>query len=179
MIIWYHTIAVCRLLYQHSQRLTASYQQPDANRQRGHVNRLRRSPNLILVIVLLFALVLRLTGVNWDDYARLHPDERFLTTIASRIGVARNLTDEARARCPDDTMLYDYFNTSCSILNPNNVNPGSFAYGTLPVFIVRGVADLLAKVNPWSWERPELWSSYDAVHLVGRMVNAQIGRAHV
>ena len=133
---------------------------------------LARLPYLLLVLIVLAALALRLTGVNWDADSRLHPDERFLTGIVAAIGRPENLTEEARGACPDQAQIYEYFNTACSVFNPNNVNVGSYAYGTLPLYIVRGVAVLVSQVNPGGLENPQLWTSYEYIHLVGRSVDA-------
>lgn len=130
------------------------------------------APMLLLVLILALALALRLTGVGWDNDSRLHPDERFMTDIASRIGNPDNLTEEARQRCPDLGVVYDYFNTDCSVYNPDNVEPGTYAYGTLPLYIVRGAGQLAVQINPGGLTDPRMWLSYDYIHLVGRVVNA-------
>ena len=46
------------------------------------ITRQRLSP-VALTLILLVAAVLRLTGLNWDEGTHLHPDERFLTMVAS------------------------------------------------------------------------------------------------
>jgi YYY domain-containing protein len=127
---------------------------------------------LALIAILLVALALRLTGVGWDDDSRLHPDERFMTDVVSRIGNPDNLTEEARARCPEQEFVFDYFNTDCSAYNPDNVVTGSYAYGTLPLFIVRWAAHIAAQLNLSGLEEPQMWLTYDYIHLVGRVVNA-------
>ncbi|MEP7291388.1 MAG: DUF2298 domain-containing protein [Chloroflexota bacterium] len=141
--------------------------------QTDRINRLKsRAPAVLLALILLVALALRLTGVNWDAESRLHPDERFMTGIVSAIGNPDNLTEEARAHCPDEAAFYDYFNTDCSVYNPDNVNIGSYAYGTLPLYIVRGAAQIVARINPGNLENPQQWAGYDYIHLVGRVVSA-------
>lgn len=128
---------------------------------------------LVLIAILAFALVLRLTGVSWDDYSRLHPDERFMTDVVSRIGNPDNLIEDARARCPDPQQVYEFFNSDCSMWNPDNIIPGSYAYGTLPLYIVHGAGRLLSAFNAGGLnESARLWYDYEYVHLVGRMVNA-------
>src|SRR5690606_40422997 len=78
----------------------------------------------------------------------------------------------ARARCPEQEFAYHYFNTNCSVYNPDNVVVGSYAYGTLPLFIVRWAAQLAAQINPGGLENPQMWMSYDYIHVVGRTVNS-------
>ncbi|GAB4529610.1 MAG: hypothetical protein OHK0046_49630 [Anaerolineae bacterium] len=136
------------------------------------MRRFQPSTGLLLFLIVLGALVLRLIGINWDEYTHIHPDERFVTTITSRIGIVENLTDEARAACPDLSRARDYFDTACSAWNPNNVNRGSFVYGTLPVFLVHGVSQVVTDLNPFNLSNPSHWQSYDYVQLVGRAVNA-------
>lgn len=52
----------------------------------------------LITIAVLAALVvvgyaLRATGRNWDDYTKLHPDERFLTTVVSDLKKSATFTD--------------------------------------------------------------------------------------
>jgi len=135
------------------------------------VKRLRNT-NLILAVVLTLAFSLRTVGINWDDYTHIHPDERFLTSILSRIGHIDNLTQNARERCQDEKLSYYFFNTNCSFFNPNNVDNGSFAYGTLPLFIVYGSAQLTAQLNLVGFENPKDWTTYDYLQIVGRLISA-------
>jgi YYY domain-containing protein len=131
--------------------------------------RLRIGFGLVLVIALAFFL--RMVGLNWDDYSYLHPDERFLSTITSKIGKEEFLSDAVREECTHRESG-QFFDTACSPYNPNNVNDGSFAYGTLPLFVVRAVALLAEQINLGQLENPQLWHSFDYIHLVGRATNA-------
>ncbi len=99
-----------------------------------------------LVLVLLLALYLRVTGQNWDGEQHLHPDERFLTMVASAI----QPVDSLRA----------YFDTAHSSLNPANRGFGFYVYGTLPLFVTRYVAQAVHKTG------------YGQIHLVGRTLSA-------
>ncbi len=101
---------------------------------------------LALVAILLLGASMRLTGVNWDEGTHLHPDERFLTDVTSRLGWPKSLAE--------------YFDEARSPLNPYNRDVGMFVYGTAPIFLVKGLGLLLNK------------SSYWEVHLVGRVVSA-------
>ncbi|MFP3852984.1 MAG: DUF2298 domain-containing protein [Anaerolineales bacterium] len=103
-------------------------------------------PHILLLIVLGLAAYLRFTGLNWDEGAHLHPDERFLTLVEGAIQPVQSLSE--------------YFNTNTSTLNPNNVGHTFFVYGTLPIFIVRYVAEWLGQTG------------YGEVFLVGRGLSA-------
>jgi YYY domain-containing protein len=103
-------------------------------------------PDLALLAILVLAAFLRFRGLNWDDYSHLHPDERFLTMVETDI------------QLPDS--LSAYFDTANSRLNPNNVGHTFFVYGTLPIFLVRYLAEWVGQTG------------YDQVHLVGRAASA-------
>jgi YYY domain-containing protein len=97
---------------------------------------------LALLAVVLLAAALRLHGLDWDQGQHLHPDERFLTMVATAI------------RAPDS--VGGYFDTARSPLNPGNQGHSFFVYGTLPLFLVRFLASLLGMED------------YDSIHRVGR-----------
>jgi YYY domain-containing protein len=103
-------------------------------------------PDLVLLVILALAAFLRFRGLNWDDTSHLHPDERFLTMVETDI------------QLPDS--LGAYFNTANSRLNPNNVGHTFFVYGTLPIFLVRYLAEWVGQTG------------YDQVQLVGRATSA-------
>ena len=84
-------------------------------------------PFLILVIILGVGAYLRFVGLNWDENAHPHPDERFLTMVESALRIPKSVGE--------------YFNTQESPLNPHNVGYTFFVYGTFPIFIVRFIAE--------------------------------------
>jgi YYY domain-containing protein len=102
--------------------------------------------SLGLLAILAIAAYLRFSGLNWDEYTHIHPDERFLTMVESGIEI------------PDG--LAGYFDTATSPLNPHNRGYGFFVYGTLPIFLVRFLAEAIQRTG------------YDEVHLVGRAASA-------
>src|SRR3972149_4585189 len=102
--------------------------------------------DLLFVLVLVVAAALRFVGINWDEDQHLHPDERFLTQVESRLEPVHSLRE--------------YFDTANSTLNPNNRDFGFFVYGTLPIFIVRYVAEVAH------------FAGYGQVHLIGRALSA-------
>ena len=111
-----------------------------------------------LVLVMLLGGYFRFVGQNWDDFTHLHPDERFLTDVASSIGGNIRSTapggaieqqaqvDRCLARYPATGGVGTYFDAECSTLNPHNAGKGLYVYGTLPLFLARGAGDLLIEV---------------------------------
>lgn len=108
---------------------------------------------LALIAILLVGAYFRFTGLNWDESQHLHPDERFLTMVESALTPVQSLGE--------------YFDTSKSTLNPHNVGYGFFVYGTLPIFIVRYLAEGVGQAG------------YDEVQLVGRAASAAMDLAAV
>lgn len=102
--------------------------------------------DLLFALVLVAAAAFRFTGMNWDEDQHLHPDERFLTGVTASLESVHSISE--------------YFDTANSSLNPNNHGSGFFVYGTLPLFIVRYVAEGLGQTG------------YGQVHIVGRGLSA-------
>jgi hypothetical protein len=100
---------------------------------------------LLLVLVLAVGSALRLYGLNWDAGHWLHPDERQIYFISSSLAWPQNLSEALRADSP--------------------LNPGFFAYGSLPIYLLRVFASLLALVWP-------ALRQADNLHLAGRPLAA-------
>ncbi len=149
----------------------------------------------VIVGVLLLAIMLlggyfRFVGLNWDDFTHLHPDERFLTGVASAIGGGLSLTDdppeirqqryeECLAAYPDTSGVGGFFDARCSNLNPHNVGNGLYVYGTLPLFLTRGAAEgvvalseMWARLNGDDEYTGYVWREYYGVHMVWRALSA-------
>jgi YYY domain-containing protein len=107
--------------------------------------------DVLLIGVLLVGAYFRFSGINWGDLQYQHPDELFLTSVTYNISPVHSLAE--------------YFDTATSTLNPNNTGASFFVYGTLPVFIVRGLADLTHQL--------------DNLQLLGREMSALIDLATV
>jgi len=106
----------------------------------------RRRSALWLLPLLAVSALLRFQGLDWDQGQHLHPDERFLTMVASDIRAPRSVPE--------------YFDTARSPLNPANAGHEFFVYGTAPVFLAKGAAAAIG------------WDDYDHLHLVGRACSA-------
>lgn len=100
---------------------------------------------LIFLFIILLAFAFRLYGFNWDSDQHLHPDERFLTMVASDIDLPGKISD--------------YFDPQTSTLSPYNHHYSFFVYGTLPLNLVKIVGQLIGKTD------------YDNLHFVGRFLS--------
>lgn len=101
---------------------------------------------LLIIGIFLLAAFFRLYGVNWDQNQHLHPDERFLTMVATGISWPKGLAE--------------YFDTQTSPLNPHNRGFGFFVYGTFPIFFTKWVAEILGQAD------------YTNLTIVGRQLSA-------
>jgi 4-amino-4-deoxy-L-arabinose transferase-like glycosyltransferase len=73
-----------------------------------------------LAALFLFAAVVRLVGLRWDQGHFFHPDERAIAMAVERISFV-----------------------------PLQLNPHFFAYGSFPLYVTRVVTTLLGRVRPW------------------------------
>ncbi len=100
----------------------------------------------LLIVLLTLGAWLRFNNLNWDAGSHIHPDERFLTMVATGIALPRD--------------PLEYFHTPSSPLNPYNRGFNTFVYGTLPLFLVKATGAALGQ------------GGYDQIHLVGRALSA-------
>ena len=96
---------------------------------------------LLLVLILAAGAALRLYGLNWDGGHWLHPDERQIYFTVLDLGWPDSL---AQALSPGSSL-----------------NPRFFAYGSLPIYLLKGVAALLGPLFPVLGDEGNL-------HLLGR-----------
>jgi len=97
------------------------------------------------IIILSLGFACRIYGCNWDQSQHLHPDERFMTMVASSVKMPPNLAN--------------YFSQKESTLNPYNHNFSFYVYGTFPILITRFLGELSGKTG------------YDEIFLVGRRLS--------
>jgi YYY domain-containing protein len=121
-----------------------------------------------IALLLLAAAPFRFIGIDWDSSQHLHPDERFITMVATGIDLPSGVAE--------------YFDTAKSRLNPYNRNFGSYIYGTLPLFGIRGLAEGIQSVaralpNPPHPALADLWphlrdaAGYGNINLLGRVLS--------
>ncbi len=113
----------------------------------------------LLALIVLLGGYFRFTGLNWDALQHLHPDERFLTILATRLETPPNLTT--------------YLSTSRSPLNPYNVGETTYVYGNFPMTVTRYVAEWAQGVCETGWlDCLYNYVAYNGIHLVGRALSA-------
>jgi hypothetical protein len=101
--------------------------------------------HLLFVLILIGAFFLRAYGIEWDQGYLFHPDERKILMVA----------DDLSFPWPPDASLFD---------PQSSWNPRFFAYGSLPIYLLRLLADLAKHIRP---DLATLESSY----LVGRLLS--------
>ena len=91
--------------------------------------------NKYAIVLGAIALTLRLIGINWDSGMHFHPDERMLIMVADRI---------------------HFF---------DQLNPDFFNYGSLPVYILKGISQFLSLIFQTDI------ANYDKMLYVGRFLS--------
>ena len=99
-----------------------------------------------LVVILVLTAYFRFSFGNWDDNHHLHPDERFLTMVATAMKLP--------------TTVGEYLDPARSFANPANIDFAFFVYGTWPIMLTKAVAI--------AWHQ----NTYDHLTLVGRTLSA-------
>src|SRR3989339_1414482 len=89
-----------------------------------------------LLAIIIMAAALRLYGINWDSGFHFHPDERMLIMVTERIH------------------FWTHF------------NPDFFNYGSLPVYLLRAVSQLIDLIF-----RTHI-TNYDGMLYVGRVLSS-------
>src|SRR3989344_5768437 len=99
---------------------------------------------ILLGLIILLGFLLRLNGINWDNSCCQHPDERAIVMFALPL------------KFPDNIQEF---------LSPkSSLNPHFFAYGNLPLYILKGSSIIAAQINPQL-------ANYDKINLVGRFIS--------
>ncbi len=113
---------------------------------------------VLLVIILLTAVSLRLTGIDWDDYQHYHPDERYITWVATTIEFPTNWHT---ALSPTESTFNPFYwppDAASEGIVVEQDQHRDFAYGHLPLYLgvaatrlVEGIGPALAPLFPADW----------------------------
>jgi YYY domain-containing protein len=94
----------------------------------------------VLAVILLLAAAARFADLDWDDGHAFHPDERAIVFAVQRLS-----------------------------FTPLRLDPGFFAYGSLPLYLIRGVTSFLGSLQP------SLRDDFGSIVLAGRVLSALAG----
>ena len=124
----------------------------------GRLRRLHEALGTYAVVGLAIAVLvggaLRIAWADWDDGSHLHPDERYVSSVANDIGWPASPVE--------------YFDVGSSPLSPYNTETGrSYVYGMLPLFGSKLVATVLGD------------DDYDHLYVVARRLSALLDTASV
>lgn len=118
-----------------------------------------------LVAILVVATALRLTGIDWDGYQHHHPDERYISWVATTIEFPA-LGSSAWARALDPlSSTFNPFRWPATAASEGIVvlqdQPRDFAYGHLPLYLgvlatrlAERVGPVLGTLFPDQWSLP-------------------------
>ncbi len=100
--------------------------------------------NILLFLILGLGFAFRIIGIDWDQKHHLHPDERMLVMVTQQISL------------PSD--ISQFFTQQSSL------NPKFFAYGSLPIYLLKIVSALVGFLAG------QKWTGYDYLPYVGRLL---------
>lgn len=101
---------------------------------------------ITLILIIVFAAFFRLYGLDWDQGQHLHPDERFLTMVATAIKIPQSLPE--------------YLDPQVSPMSPYNAGYSFFVYGTFPLNLTKIIGEITRN------------NQYHNIHFVGRILSA-------
>ncbi|GAB4516209.1 MAG: hypothetical protein Kow0047_28150 [Anaerolineae bacterium] len=132
---------------------------------------------LLLTAILILALGMRLYDVNWDEGHHAHPDERWISIVATEMRWPSDLTT---ALSPHETTWNPLYNARESAARGQYVMR-HFAYGHLPLYLLTVIAWALHQLAPIAAKlgasaETIRWlaqaNTYDGFPLVGRHLSA-------
>lgn len=121
-----------------------------------------RSQRIALIAILLLAAVLRLTGLDWDDYQHHHPDERYIAWVATTVEFPPLGEISRPENWQPTTSSFNPFHWPPEASSEGIVvlqgEPRDFAYGHVPLYlgvlatrVTERIAPFLTSVLPSDW----------------------------
>lgn len=134
-----------------------------------------RSQRIALVVILLSAAALRLTGLDWDGFQHHHPDERYISWVATTIEFPSLRGSDWAAQLRPQTATFNPFHWPPGASSEGIVvlqgEPRDFAYGHVPLYLGVIATRLVERVAPWLVPLfPAQWSvTADVLNGAGRV----------
>lgn len=101
-----------------------------------------------LLLILALAAFLRLTGLDWDGFQHHHPDERYLTWVATTIEAPPDLVSAFSPRDSTFNPFYWPADVASEGIVVLQDEPRSFAYGHLPLYLGVLATRVVERVSP-------------------------------
>lgn len=108
----------------------------------------RWQERVALGLILLVAAVFRFTGIDWDNYNHYHPDERYITWVATTI---ERPSSWQTALSPQQSTINPFYwppNAASEGIEVLQDTPRDFAYGHVPLYLGVLATRLLEWVSP-------------------------------
>lgn len=108
---------------------------------------------IALIAILLLAAVLRLTGLDWDEYQHHHPDERYITWVATTVEFPSLRELFQSNTWQPATSSFNPFHWPPEASSEGIVvlqgEPRDFAYGHVPLYMGVLATRAMERAGPW------------------------------
>ena len=123
---------------------------------------------ILVALILLAAAVLRLTGIDWDGYQHYHPDERYITWVATTIEWPASWQTAFNPRQSSFNPYYWPPEAASEGIEVLQDTPRSFAYGHLPLYLGVAATRLAERLRPLAdWLPPDWLLARDLLNGAG------------
>ena len=134
-----------------------------------------RAQRIALAVIVLSAAALRLTGLDWDGYQHHHPDERYISWVATTIEFPSFGSDQWAAQWQPETSTFNPFRWPPGASSEGIVvlqdQPRDFAYGHVPLYAGVAATRLVEWIAPFllPWLPSEWVLTADVLNGAGRI----------
>lgn len=129
----------------------------------------------LLVLILLAAAGLRLTGIDWDGYHHYHPDERYITWVATTIEWPDDWRTALRRQESSFNPYYWPPDAASAGIEVLQDAPRDFAYGHVPLYMGVAATRLMERLGGLAAVFPEDWLlTQDILNGAGRVEFVQL-----
>lgn len=107
-----------------------------------------RRQRLLLAFILLLAALFRFTGLDWDGYEHYHPDERYVSWVATTIEWPDSWATAVDPRRSSLNPFYWPPGAASEGIEVLQDQPRQFAYGHLPLYVAVAATRLAEWLSP-------------------------------
>ncbi|HUS94634.1 MAG TPA: glycosyltransferase family 39 protein [Patescibacteria group bacterium] len=106
------------------------------------------APYILVGLLLFLAAALRLTSLDWDGYNHYHPDERYITWVATSIEWPDSLTTALDPHASSFNPFYWPPGATSAGVVLEQDQPRRYAYGHLPLYMGVAATRLMEELKP-------------------------------